>query len=85
MLFSHDLARWLLTQPDLPMAYRGPAWCVHMQAEVTHAKRIRVATRDSIAEPLEAILIDADPDKQLPEIPRGQPSTTNETERTGGG
>jgi hypothetical protein len=85
MLFSHDLARWLLTQPDLPMAYRGPAWCTHMQAEVTHAKRIRVATRDSIAEPMEAILIEADPDNVLKEIPRGQPSTTNQDSGTGRG
>lgn len=85
MLFSHDLARWLLTQPDLPMAYRGPSWCVHMQAEVTHAKRIRVATRDSIAKRLDLILIEADPDHQLQEIPRGQPSTTNQDSGASGG
>lgn len=80
MLFSHDLARWMLTQPDLPMAYRGPPWCIGMQAEVTHALRIRVATRDSIAEPMEAILIEADPDNVLKEIPRGQPNPAHPSE-----
>lgn len=79
MLFSHDLARWLLTLPDLPVAYRGPPWAINLPAVVTRACRA-VATVDSIAKRLDLIVIEADPDHQLQEIPRGQPSTSNQAE-----
>ena len=71
LVTSHELARWLLDKPDLPVAYRGPEWCINLPAVVTHALKAAVATQDSLAERLEIIVIEADPDHQLKEIPRG--------------
>lgn len=79
LLSAHELGRWLLEQPDGPVAYRGPPWAINLPAVVTRACRA-VATVDSIAKRLDLILIEADPDHQLQEIPRGQPDPSNQTE-----
>lgn len=80
LLTSHELARWLLDKPDLPVAYRGPEWCINLPAVVTHAFRAAFAPQDSVVERLDIIVIEANPDHQLKEIPRGQPDPSNQTE-----
>ena len=71
LLTSHELARYLLDKPDLPVAYRGPEWCINLPAVVTHAFRAAFAPQDSAVERLDIIVIEADPDHQLKEIPLG--------------
>lgn len=69
MLTSHQIAKALLSEPDLPVAYRGPDWAINLACEVTRVSRLAVGTKDSLVEPLQVILIEADPDQQLKEIP----------------
>lgn len=80
LITSHQLARWLLQNPDLPVAYRGPPWCPGLPASVTRAFRAAVGTPDSLVERLNLIVIEADPDRQLKEIPREQPSAPRENQ-----
>lgn len=70
LLTSHQLAQWLMKHPDLPIALRAPGWSMGLPAVVTHVLRGAVATQDSLAERLEIIVIEADPDHQMQPIPR---------------
>lgn len=69
LLTSHQIAHWLLANPDLPVALRAMGWSMGLPAVVTHVFRGAVATQDSLAERLEMIVIEADPDHQMQRIP----------------